>query len=217
MTQGAWRVPRPTFTAEAAQTGDLLETTGDAIPVRILIVQDGVMTGWDDGALGFDADAVWFSGRATSFRVFSKDLLPRLSAEGRDLEDSFYLVHPSRRVVVRVFILGVAGRTMGRDEAVLDVELVRLRRNRLSGGESQYPPLGPRPGLIRRPWSGPTSLQATLATLVLALLAWAGFPFLYVLALMIPVLWLLGALKDSDRAVLRRIAAAESAASVEAS
>lgn len=152
-----WRVARPTASPLPAKVDGLLEEGVDAIPVRVTIEQDGVTTGWDDGAMGFDEDAVWFSGRACSFRIVAPDILPgahllsrhQAVADGEALRQGLPLRHPMRKVWLRVKVLNDPERNEWDDEAELIREVKRLRAHSESREESAYPPLSPRPGLLK--------------------------------------------------------------------
>lgn len=161
MIQGEWRVAQPTPRPLPPVTDGLLEDGLNAIPVRIRIVQDGVQTGWDDGALGFDETSFWFSGLATSFRIRAPEIEPgtyylsreEAVTEGEAKLQGFPLRHPLRQVAVRMEVLSIEGRDRDADERRLVGEVCRLRSPHRSGdeeeGKSQYPPLTPRPGIYR--------------------------------------------------------------------
>lgn len=152
--QAEWRVKRLSRLPDRPCAEGLLEAGVDALPVRVLVQQDGFVTGWDDGAMGFEDDAVWFSGEMTSFRVVVEDIvaanLDRREAESmtvtRLLHLGFPLRHPSRVVSVRVAVLEAPGRREWQDEERLAMEISRLWRQDESMDESQYPPLRVRPG-----------------------------------------------------------------------
>lgn len=152
-----WRVRKPLARPEEPNLEGLVEEGTDAIPVRITIVQDDVVTGWDDGALGFEEDAVWFSGRATSFHLAAPDIRPgayllsrRVAVtSGEALNQGFPLRHPSRDVWVRVQVLCGNEEEKKACETRLITCVQHLRALRTSGAQSEYPPLAPRPGLLR--------------------------------------------------------------------
>jgi len=137
-------------------------------------MQEGVRTGWDDGALGFEEDAVWFSGRACSFRIAAADLLPPSGLranvgipDGRTLA----LRHPTRRIWIDVAPIAQGGfRDWESSQAIAD-EIVRLRQRRESTTASQYPPLVPRPGLVRPLPSQRLRLVVWVALLVTTIVA----------------------------------------------
>lgn len=124
-----------------------------------MIEQDGVVTGWDDGGMGFDENAVWFSGRATSFRIGAPDILPGTYAlsgveavtDGEAKLQGFPLRHSDREVWVRVEILELTARQQDDDEKRLIGAVKRLRAQTTGKTVSQYPPLIPRPRIIPKP------------------------------------------------------------------
>lgn len=156
--QATWRVKEPTRTPLEPRLGGLLEEGSDAIPVRVTIVQDGLTTGWDDGALGFEDDSVWFSGRATSFYLGAPDLRPgtyRLSRHEAvthsEALQGLPLRHPTRDVWVMVTILTSKPSAKVDDERRYIQGVKRLRGSTEGEGSREYPPLMPRPGLIQPP------------------------------------------------------------------
>lgn len=142
-----WRVREPRRSPEPGEGPFLVEDGTNALPVRIVIEQNGFVTGWDDGALGFDKDSVWFSGECCSFRIAARDLLIWESSDAhhsRTLAPGIPIRHPSRKVWIRLILrVHILGRSHAQDR-LMD-EIMRLR-NRKGGGESEYPPLVPRPG-----------------------------------------------------------------------
>lgn len=146
--QARWRVARPTPWPEPWRAEEVLEPGVDALPVQILVLQDRYVTGWDEGALGFEADALWFSGRATSFHLGAGRL-----SELR-LPDAFNVVphcrvalpHPTREVGLEIAVLDFEGRQDWQDEERLIKELRRLSESRGGAEGDQYPPLSVRPG-----------------------------------------------------------------------
>ena len=150
--QAEWRVAHPTVWPALPSLDGWIEPGADAFPVHVTIRQDGVVTGWDDGALGFDEEAVWFSGQATSFRIVAADI----AEDDRrwSLSDAFSnyteieitLRYSPWRLSLTLRALAHDGRV-----AAADIQIVKRRLSRLSSGAmdtSQYPPLVPRPGLL---------------------------------------------------------------------
>lgn len=150
--RSSWRVPRPTAAPRPPEIEGLIEEGTDALPVRITIVQNGVRTGWDDGALGFEPDAVWFSGRACSFRIVAPDAISSAyGVSGHEFshgESSIPLRHPTRRIVVEVAVIAREGHSEWRDSQTVVGSIRRFLRSSTAEGESQYPPLAPRPGIL---------------------------------------------------------------------
>ncbi len=166
----SWRVVKPTALPLRPDLDGLLEEGSDPLPVRITIVQDGITTGWDDGALGFEEEAVWFSGRACSFRVAAPDVLPCTYLPwGDEMETGpahpkeMRLRHPTRKVLVNVELIGIGGKARHDAAQSLNVRINQLRAHK-SGGMSQYPPLAPRDGLIPK---SPTRKQSIVFLLTL--------------------------------------------------
>ncbi len=157
--RSVWRVAHQEETPGLPRTEGLLEPGVNALPVRIVVQQDDVVTGWDDGALGFEEDAVWFSGRVTSFRLAAPDVLPGaylLSprdavTSGEALNQGLPLRHPTREVWVRIKVLTEGKDLREDDEARLILGIQRLRERTESEATGEYPPLVPRPGLIGPP------------------------------------------------------------------
>lgn len=139
--QGEWRTP--------VRAAGLLEPGVEAFPIRVRIVQNGVETGWDEGALGFEEDALWFSGTASSFRIAARDLVKTHRGKGIGLH------HPTRKLFLTIEVLAAEGRKEWVDEVDLAREIERLRSRESEDGDSQYPPLKPRPGLVvpRHRWA----------------------------------------------------------------
>lgn len=154
------------------KTEDLLEPGVEAIPVRIMIQQAGFVTGWDDGAIGFEESRFWFSGRATSFHVSATDISSD-HHDRRDLDSlttgklihlGFPLRHPHREVSVRVAVLTVEDRHDWQDEETVAMQIRRLWRSNESDEPSQYPPLVPRPGATI--WKPTPTLSTTDTALI---------------------------------------------------
>lgn len=223
--QSQWRVQDRLANSPPVMTKGLLEPEVEAIPVRITIVQDDVETGWDDGALGFEETAVWFSGRACSFHISAPDILPgtyRLSRReavtmGEALHQGLPLKYDSREVWVRIKILKVEDRNLWEDEETLSRAIQRLRSGTEGDGRSEYPPLAPRPGLLANPhplarYRGPLWGLAIALHLV---------RFGFIGSLIGPLLGMLGTVLfivatfvsvDPNAAKLRRIASEEATA-----
>lgn len=153
-----WRVASPSPWPERMPVDGLVEPNAEAVPVRVSIVQDGYVTGWDEGALGFEENAVWFSGRASSFYVVASDV-ERWHGDGGlfALTDrlSFKLRHPNRNVVLALTILALEDRKEWEDEELVVREIQRLVERNGAQGQSQYPPLALRPGsspIYRNDW-----------------------------------------------------------------
>jgi hypothetical protein len=186
-SQSEWRVKKREPRPGPPVTADLLEVGVDAVPVRIEIWQNEVLTGWDDGAFGFEPNAIWFSGRASSFHLTRNDFdAPTLHNPwdathlGREVpEVVLWLRHPSRRICIRLTVHFVEGRHTLFDESRILNEISRICEEEDSPPESQYPPLDPRPGVIdgTATWIRPIAWSAAgLFLTVRMVLAWNDEP-----------------------------------------
>lgn len=152
--RSAWRVTHPEAVPGPPRVEGLIEPDVDALPVRIVVQQDDFVTGWDDGAMGFEEDAVWFNGWASSFRLLAKDvrsanhdrIFASRASESWLLHYGFPLRYPTRQVRVRTVVLTSEVRHHREDERRLAEEIRRLWLLGTGRGESEYPPLSLRPG-----------------------------------------------------------------------
>lgn len=229
--QCEWRVKKKEPHPEPPETGDLLEEGVDAVPVRIEIWQNEVLTGWDDGAFGFEESAIWFSGRASSFRLTRNDFESTTLHNpwdathlGREIPELvLWLRHPKRRVCLRLNVHRLEGRHSPYDESRILNEISRICEGEDPPPASQYPPLGPRPGVIDAAPIWLPRIAWLSVGMILAIrlgLAWDDEPAVVALIVMVLVIGMLivgvalislSSQRRADQTFLRRLAEEETA------
>lgn len=146
--RSAWRVPQTTAKPAPASVRLLTDEGAGALPVRVVIEQNGFVTGWDEGALGFDEEAMWFSGDCSSFCVLGTDLASRWTSLEDVVRRGLVIRHPNRLVRLRfIFLAPMAERWTLQSRLAEGVyRLQSAPRRTTRGSQSEYPPLVPRPG-----------------------------------------------------------------------